>query len=99
MCEAAGLGFEPIVFESTGGLESEARVVINSLIAMYSEAVGKPFYVAKETLVQRISLILIRSHHRALTRRRGEGHGGEGLACMRAVGVSEVLESPGGMDQ
>ena len=24
MCEAAGLGFEPIVFESTGGLEPEA---------------------------------------------------------------------------
>ena len=30
MCEAAGLGFEPIVFESTGGLEPEAAGVLDS---------------------------------------------------------------------
>ncbi len=72
MCEAAGLALEPIVFESTGGLEPEAAGVLDSLLGMLVESTGETFATAKSKLMRRISLILVRSHHRALTRRRGQ---------------------------
>ncbi len=94
MCEAAGIGFEPIVFESTGGLEPEAVGVLNSLLAMVADASGKAFATEKERLMQRVSLILVRSHHRALCRRRGGvAGGGVGEASARVAEAEGTLES------
>ena len=95
MCESAGIGFEPIVFESTGGLEPEASGVIDSLIRKYGETTGLTFAKAKERLMQRISLILVRSHHRALSRRRSQANQGEGSAACRVVEASETLVHDG----
>ena len=99
LCEAAGLGFEPIAFESTGGLEPDAAGVVDSLLAIVADASGVSFATVKERLVQRISLILVRSHHRALTRRRGDTAGdGGGEASARVAEAGLTLDDNVDMD-
>ena len=79
------------MFESTGGLEPEASGVVDSLIRTYGEAAGMSFAKAKERLMQRISFILVRSHHRALSRRRGQAEQGGGAAACRTAEAAETL--------
>ena len=31
-CEEAGIGFQPVIFETTGGLELESQTVLESLL-------------------------------------------------------------------
>ena len=71
-CEQAGFGFEPIVFDTTGGLEAESEAVLRSLLTEGARAQGKPGAGVIERAKIRISIDLQRAIHRALQRRRGQ---------------------------
>ena len=69
-CELAGFGFEPIVFETTGGLDSEGELVLRSVLKESARAQGKPVAAVLERAKIRISIDMQRAVHRALQRRR-----------------------------
>ena len=70
LCEEADVGFEPIVFETTGGLEPEGQKVLESILAEVALATGLVRAVVVKRFKGRISIDLCRAQHRALRRRR-----------------------------
>ena len=70
LCEEAGIGFEPIVFEATGGLEPEAEKVLVSILAEVAKATGKKKVDLVRRVKGRISIDLCRAYSRAVRRRR-----------------------------
>ncbi len=70
LCEAAGIGFEPVVFETAGGLEAGGRKILESILAEVAKVRGKPVNEVVDQVKARISLDLQRAQHRAIARRR-----------------------------
>jgi len=91
-CEQAGFGFEPIVFETTGGLEAEAETVLRSLLSEGARAQGKPVAAVIERTKIRISIDLQRALHRALQRRRDQQHAMKADSLGMAAKVLELAE-------
>ena len=98
-CEQAGLGFEPIVFETTGGLEAEAETVLRSLLSEGARAQGKPVAAVIERAKIRTSIDLNRAIHIALHRRWDQQHAMTAASLGTAAKVLELAElEPVAMD-
>ena len=86
LCEEADLGFEPIVFETTGGLEPGGQKVLESILAEVAKATGQERSAVVKKVKGRISIDLCRAQHRALRRRR---IGNEPSEAFHAASVAE----------
>ena len=64
----ANLGFEPIVFESTGGLESGGRKVLESMLADVALHTDADKHKVIQRVRARISIDLQRSWHRSVSK-------------------------------
>jgi len=90
LCEEADIGFEPIVFESTGGLEPEGQQILESILAEVAKATGRTKADVIARVKGRISIDLCRAQSRAIRRRR------EKMSCtpdVRPTIERTVLES------
>jgi hypothetical protein len=76
LCEEAEIGFEPIVFEATGGLEPEGQKVLESILDELARATGKKKSEVVSRVKGRISIDLCRAQSRALARRRQQAQSG-----------------------
>ena len=96
MCEEANIGFEPIVFEATGGLESEGAKVLTSIFAEVAKSTGKVKADVVRRLKGRISIDFCRAQSRALRRRRMQvDHTrGQNVSIADQVALQSVLEHP-----
>ena len=70
LCEEAGIGFEPIIFESTGGLDPEGQKVLESVFRGVARSTGKDKAEVVRRMKGRISIDLCRAQSRALHRRK-----------------------------
>ncbi len=61
LCKRAGTHFQPMVFESQGGMAREAGAVINKIAAAVASAKNREAAVTREEILKRISLIIARS--------------------------------------
>ena len=95
-CEQAGFGFEPIVFETTGGLDPEAERVLHSVLKESARAQGKPVSTVVEHAKIRVSIDIQRAVHRALQRRREKEQAIDGgrQSVANKVLVAAELEPP-----
>ena len=91
-CEEAGIEYQPMIFESFGGIESEAEEVLKSLSRLVADNTRTPYGEVAQRLWQRISVDLQRAGHRAFARRVGGG--GIGVRS----GAEGVLEATEGLE-
>jgi len=95
-CRQAGVVFQPMVFESLGGVSGEAVKVIKSLNQVVAAATDSPHGEVATRFWQRISIDIQRFGHRALVRRvtRLQDFSGDGAI---RYGGHRNLEIPGGL--
>jgi hypothetical protein len=95
-CREAGVVFQPMIFESFGGVSSEAERVIKSL----NKAVAANSDVSEEAVAtqfwHRVGVDILRGNCRAFHRRVGGACWGRGLGD-RSFGWGSGLQIAGGL--
>ena len=69
-CQEQGLGFEPLVFETAGGLDPEGDRILSSLCRAVDDHRQKPHGMTCQILKERLSFVLQRYAHVCLRRVR-----------------------------
>ena len=93
-CRERGVEFQPLIFESTGGVACEAEVVLKCINRMVAQNRGVSVGDVAARFWQRVSVDMQRNMHRALVRRVARNVGGaDGLG--RLVEGVALLEEPG----
>ena len=96
-CEAAGICFQPMVFETLGGASPECLQVLNSLSQQVAENTKSPYVEVARRLRQRLSVDLQRANHRAFARRLGKQSAGVSTQSRRIIELDSILEAPEGV--
>ena len=65
------VGYQPVVFESLGGVTGEAEQVLSSLCRLVADNTNTPYVEVAHRFWQRVSVDLQRAGHRAFARRVG----------------------------
>ena len=78
-CRLAGVVFQPMVFDSLGGVSSEADRVIKSLNQAVADNTDSPPSEIATRFWQRVSIDMQRMGHRAFVRRVVSGDDGLGF--------------------
>ena len=90
-CREAGVSFQPMIFESLGGVSSEAERVIKALNKAVAERNNENSSLVARRFWQRLSIDLQRAGHSAWARRVGKpsvgGSDGLGWLLSCAVGL------------
>ena len=88
-CRVAGVVFQPMIFESLGGVSVEAEGVIKSLNRMVAENQDTPYGEVATRFWQRLSIDLQRAGHRVFSRRvaRGQDLEGNGVNVFSGSGA------------
>ena len=77
-CREAGVVFQAMIFESTGGVSSEAERVVKCLNKAVAENTDTSEVVVATRFWQRIGIDLVRGNCRAFRRRLSDGRGCDG---------------------
>ena len=92
-CRENGVVFQPMIFESAGGVSNEAEQVIRCLNRAVAEQTDTPYGEVAQRFWHRISIDIQRAGHRAFARRLGErqGAGGDGMEWLvdGVIGLDE----------
>ena len=97
-CRAANVRFQPMIFESLGGVSAEAEAVIKCLHKTAAENTDTPESEVATQFWRRLSIDIQRSGHRAFSRRVRSGILHEGDAfLLRSFGLVGGLEVAEGM--
>jgi len=95
-CRNAGVVFQPMIFESLGGVSKEAERVIQSLNKAVAENTDTSESEVATMFWQRLSIDIQRSGHRALARRLRQGGLDSGSHAIANLGMGGLLEMPEG---
>ena len=95
-CAGVGVVFQPLIFESLGGVSVEAERVIKSLNQVVASNTDSPYGEVATRFWQRVSIDIQRSQHKAFMRRLVCRSGLDTFAgsAFRSLGG---LEMPGGL--
>ena len=96
-CRQAGVVFQPMIFESLGGVSVEAKGVIKSLKRMFAVNQSTPYGDVATRFWQRLSIDIQRAGHRAFIRRvKGREEFGARGGMERLILGGALLELPEG---
>ena len=97
-CRVAGVVFQPMIFESLGGVSIEAERVIKSLNRMVAENQDTPYGEVATRFWQRVSIDIQMAGHRAFARRvaRGKDMEGDGGGVFAGSGAF-LMEADGSL--
>ena len=96
-CRAVGVTFQPMIFESLGGVSAEAERVIKCLNKAVADNTDTPEAEVATLFWRRMSIDIQRSAHKAFIRRVGHSvDEGGGANILQAFGGG-VLEVAGGI--
>ena len=70
-CSEMGIVYQPLIFESPGGIASEAEKVISCIHRVVAEQTETPYGEVAQRFWQRLSVDIQRMGHRAYARRAG----------------------------
>ena len=96
-CRQAGVVFQPMIFDSLGGVSSEADRVIKSLNQAVAENTDSPIGEIATRFWQRISIDMQRAGHRAFSGRSGSAGSSLGAEAGFLIRAAGALEVPGGL--
>jgi ribosomal protein S9 len=93
-CEAAGVRFQPMVFEAQGGMTSEAGAILHAIAGAVAAAEDADQIKIREEIFEKISLLTMRANARRIRRRRvGRGSvEASTSSAARAVLQAQLLE-------
>lgn len=93
-CEAAGVRFQPMVFEAQGGMTSQAGSVLHAIAGAVAVAEDGDQIKIREELFEKISLLTMRANARRIRRRRigREAVEASTSSAARAVLHAQLLE-------
>ena len=95
-CLQAGIDYQPIVYESTGGIAKEGMDTLKSLNRLVALNTNTPYEEVARRFYQRVSFDLQRANHRAFARRvarAGDVRVSAGARIARRMtGLARVLE-------
>ena len=74
-CREAGLAFEPMVFETQGGIEPRAAAVLHRIAAAVAVVEEADVETTKSVLLQRLAVIIARGNAKAIQRREAQNAG------------------------
>ena len=93
LCEQAGIDYQPLVFESFGGLCKEGRETLKSINRLVAQNTNTPCSEVAHRFWQRVSVEIQKSNHRAFAKRIAKhnfiGESASGRFLMRAPGNDE----------
>ena len=89
--------FQPLIFESLGGVGMEAERVVKSLNQAVAAATDSPYGEVATRFWQRVSIDMQRCQHRAFVRRVVRAGGCGYLGIGSALGSLGGLEMAGGL--
>lgn len=94
LCAAAGIGYQPIVWESFGGVSEEGRNVIRSLNRLVASNTNAPIGEVAHRFWHRISVDIQKANHKAFAKRvaKAAGVGGVGSQAKRFLWHSRVVD-------
>ena len=96
-CAELGVLFQPLIFESLGGVSLEAERVIKSLNQAVAAATDSPYGEVATRFLQRLSVHIQRCQNRALMRRVVASGASDVLGCRATFGNLRRVELPGGL--
>ena len=96
-CRAAGVVFQPLIFESLGGVSIETECVIKCLNRMVAENQDSSPGDVATRFWQRLSVDIQRAGHRAFVRRALKGNDLEGDGLQGLLCAGAFLVEPGGL--
>ena len=91
-CEGQGIDYQPVVFETTGGVAKEGRDTLNSINRLVAHNTDTPYPAVAQRFWQSVSMILQKANHRALVRRLGVPSESSLDPCTSALQAASVLE-------
>ncbi|CAE8614264.1 unnamed protein product [Polarella glacialis] len=98
-CEAAGVRFQPMVFEAQGGMTSEAGAVIHAIAGAVASAEDADQQKIRVEIFEKISLLIMRANARRIGRRRVKDDSGSAEAAAasatKVVREARLLVEPG----
>ena len=94
-CREAGVVFQPMIFESLGGVSAEAERVIKCLNKRVAANTESPEGEVATQFWHRVSIDIQRSGHRAFARRVSRGVDEGGFSLAGDLGVTQLLAMPG----
>ena len=98
-CEAAGVRFQPMVFEAQGGMTAEAGAVTHAIAGAVASAEGADQQKIRVEIFEKISLLIMRANARRIGRRRVRVSSGSAAAAAaaaaRVVQEARLLVEPG----
>ena len=83
-CEAAGVWFQPLLFDAQGSMTQETGVIVHQLAKAVARAENTEFEGCKRDIVERFSLIIARANSRSISRRNVRRTTAVSEACKRA---------------
>ena len=95
-CRSAGVVFQPMVFESLGGVSAEAERVIKSLNRAVAENTDTSETEVATLFWQRLAIDIQRAGHRAFSRRVCSNNGEGDSMAFNGLDLGGVLEMPAG---
>ena len=96
-CRAAGVVFQPLIFESFGGVSSETEGVMKCLNRMVAENQDSSSGDVATWFWQRLSVDIQRAGHRAFVRRASKGNDLEGDGLQGLLSAGALLVELGGV--
>ena len=94
-CRAAGVVFQPMIFESTGGVSAEAERVLKCLNKAVAGNTDSSEDVIATRFWQRIGVDLLRGGSRAFQRRIGDKSGDDGSGVRYFQGAAGLAVAVG----
>ena len=89
-----GMFFQPLIFESTGGVASETEEVVKVICRAVANKTGSSYASVAQHVWWRLSVDVQKAGHRALVRRT-TAMPGEGTRALEAMAhAGEILEAP-----
>ena len=96
-CRNAGVVFQPMIFESLGGVSKEAELVIKSINKAVAENTDTSETEVATHFWQRLSIDIQRSGHRAFSRRLRQRSLEGGDQVIGNLGLGGLLHMPEGL--
>ena len=89
-CEAAGVRFQPMVFEAQGGMTAEAGAIIHAIAGAVASAEGGDQLKIRGEIFEKLSLLIMRANARRIGRRRLRVSNGS--AAVAAAAAARVVQ-------
>jgi hypothetical protein len=94
LCEQAGISFEPMVFETQGGVEPRAAAILHRIAGAVAKVEAAELSTIKSQMLQNLAIIIARGAANMVNRRRAHRSAAVGRDAAKQVLARAALVEP-----